>query len=60
MALDIEAELAHAGYQATPEELDAIDERLAGGAASEDEVKATSLCPTKNEDRVPEAGPRRS
>jgi hypothetical protein len=40
VALEIEAELAGIGYEATPEELTAIDEGLAGEAASEEEVKA--------------------
>jgi len=40
VALEIEAELAGAGYNATPDELAAIDEGLAGEAASEEEVKA--------------------
>jgi len=40
IALEIEAELAGAGYDATPDELAAIDEGLAGEAASEEEVKA--------------------
>jgi hypothetical protein len=40
VALQIEAELAGAGYDATPDELTAIDEGLAGEAASEEEVKA--------------------
>jgi hypothetical protein len=40
LALEIEAELAGAGYDATPDELAAIDEGLAGEAASEKEVKA--------------------
>jgi uncharacterized protein (UPF0335 family) len=40
VALEIEAELAGAGYDATPEELAAIDEGLAREAASEEEVKA--------------------
>ncbi len=40
VALEIEAELAGAGYGATPDELAAIDEGLAGEAASEEEVKA--------------------
>ena len=40
VALEIEAELAGAGYDATPDELAAIDEGLAGEAASEEEVKA--------------------
>jgi hypothetical protein len=39
LALEIEAELAGAAYDATPEELAAIDEGLAGGAASEEDVK---------------------
>ena len=41
LALEIEAELAGAEYEATPDELAAIDEGLAGDAASEVEVKAT-------------------
>ena len=41
IALEIEAELAGAEYKATPDELAAIDDGLSGGAASEDEVKAT-------------------
>ena len=40
VALEIEAELADAGYEATPHELTAIDEGLAGEAASEEEVRA--------------------
>jgi hypothetical protein len=40
LALEIEAELAGAAYDATPEELAAIDEGLAGAAASEEEVTA--------------------
>ena len=40
LALEIEAELAGAGYDATPDELTAIDEGLAGEAASEEEIKA--------------------
>ena len=41
VALEIEAQLALVEYEATPEELEAIDEGLAGEAASEDEVRAT-------------------
>ena len=40
VALEIEAELAGAAYDATPDELIAIDEGLSGEAASEEEVKA--------------------
>jgi hypothetical protein len=40
IALEIESELASAEYEATPDELAAIDEGLAGGAASEEEVDA--------------------
>ena len=40
IALEIEAELAGAVYEATPDELTAIDEGLRGDAASEEEVKA--------------------
>jgi hypothetical protein len=40
IALEIEAELAGAEYDATPDELAAIDEGLAGEAASEVEIKA--------------------
>jgi hypothetical protein len=40
LALEIEAELAGAGYEAMEDELAAIDEGLAGEAASDEEVKA--------------------
>src|ERR1700730_1146743 len=40
LALEIEAELAGAEYDATPDELAAIDEGLAREAAGETEVKA--------------------
>ena len=40
IALEIEAELAGADYEATPDELAAIDEGIAGEAASDEEVKA--------------------
>jgi hypothetical protein len=40
VALEIEAELAGAGYDATPDEFAAIDEGLAGEAATDEEVKA--------------------
>jgi hypothetical protein len=40
VAFEIEAELAGTQYEATPEELAAIDEGLAGEAASEQEVTA--------------------
>jgi hypothetical protein len=40
IALEIEGELAGAEYDATPDELAAIDEGLAGEAASDEEVKA--------------------
>jgi hypothetical protein len=40
IALEIEAELAGAEYNATPDELAAIDEGVAGETASEEEVKA--------------------
>ena len=40
LALEIEAELAGVGYDATPDELTAIDEGLAGEAASDEEVRA--------------------
>ena len=39
VAFEIEAELAGDGYEATPDELTAIDEGLAGPPASEAEVK---------------------
>ena len=41
LALEIEAELAGNKYRATRDELAAIDEGVAAGAASEDEVEAT-------------------
>jgi hypothetical protein len=40
LALEIEAELAGAEYDATPDELAAIDEGVAGELASEEEFKA--------------------
>ena len=40
VALEIEAELAGAGYNARPDELAAIDEGLAGEPVSEEEKKA--------------------
>ena len=40
IALEIEADLAGADYEATPDELAAIDEGLAEEAASDEEVKA--------------------
>jgi len=40
IALEIEAELAGAEYEPTPDELAAIDEGLSGEAASEEEFKA--------------------
>ena len=40
IALEIEAELAGAEYEATPDELATIDEGLSGEAASEEEVDA--------------------
>jgi len=40
LALEIEAELAGDGYEATPDELTAIDEGLAGEPAGEEQVKA--------------------
>ena len=40
LAPEIEAELAGAEYEATPDELAAIDEGLSGEAASEEEVEA--------------------
>jgi hypothetical protein len=40
IALEIEAELAGTRYDATSDELAAIDDGLAGEAAREDEVKA--------------------
>ena len=40
IALEIEAELAGTEYEATPDELAAIDEGLAGDASSDDEVEA--------------------
>jgi hypothetical protein len=40
VALEIEAELAGTGYDATADELAAIDEGLAGEPASDEEIKA--------------------
>jgi hypothetical protein len=41
VALEIEAELAGAGHEATEDELAAIDEGLAGEAATEEVVRAS-------------------
>jgi len=41
VALEIDEELAGVEYEATPDELAAIDEGLSGEAASEEEVEAT-------------------
>jgi hypothetical protein len=40
IALEIEAELAGTEYEATPDELAAIDEGLSGDAVTEEEVDA--------------------
>jgi hypothetical protein len=40
IALQIDAELARGDYHASPEELEAIDEGLAGDPATEEEVEA--------------------
>jgi hypothetical protein len=48
VALEIEAELAGTEYDATADELAAIDEGLAGEAASEEEVKSPSALPRKS------------
>jgi hypothetical protein len=40
IALEIEAEFAGTEYEATPDELAAIDEGLAGEVAGDEEVKA--------------------
>jgi hypothetical protein len=40
LALEIEAEMSDSAYQASAEELQAIDEGLAGEAASREEVEA--------------------
>ena len=40
LALEMEAELAGAAYHPTSDELRAIDQALADGTATEDEVKA--------------------
>ena len=44
LALDIEAELAGREYQASSDELKAIDSGLDGDAASDEEVAAASAC----------------
>jgi hypothetical protein len=44
IALEIEAELAGADYDATPDELAAIDEGLAEEAAGDKEVKMAFTC----------------
>ncbi|HKS89082.1 MAG TPA: hypothetical protein VJR70_06545 [Stellaceae bacterium] len=38
LALQIEAEMSDGAYQASPEELEAIDEALAGERAGQDEI----------------------
>jgi len=58
LALEIEAELAGAGYQATADELTAIDEGLAGTAASDDELKEGFAMFQRHESREFEAGRR--
>ena len=40
LALEIEAEMSESAYEASSEELRAIDEGLAGEAASQEEVEA--------------------
>jgi hypothetical protein len=40
LALEIEAEMSESAYEASSEELQAIDEGLAGEAASQEEVEA--------------------
>jgi hypothetical protein len=40
LAMEIEAEMSDSAYQASPEELQAIDEGLAGDPASREEVDA--------------------
>jgi len=40
LALQIEAEMSDRAYQASGEELEAIDEALAGEVASEEEIEA--------------------
>ena len=40
LALEIEAEMSDSAYQASAEELQAIDEGLAGEPASQEEVEA--------------------
>ena len=47
VALKIEAELACTDCEATPDELAAIDECLAGDAANEEEVKAAFALPRR-------------
>jgi hypothetical protein len=59
LALEIEAEFAGASYQATPNELTAIDEALAGEAASEEKIKVDSPPSGRHEGRIFEAGHRR-
>ena len=40
LALQIEAEMSDAAYQASPEELEAIDEALVGQTATDEETDA--------------------
>jgi hypothetical protein len=59
LALEIEAELAGADYEVAPDELTAIDEGLAGEAASEEEVKAAFALSGRHEGRIFEASHQR-
>ena len=51
IALEIEAELATGDYEATPEELAAIDEGLVGKLRAKRRLKRPSLCFAKHEGR---------
>jgi len=51
---------AGAEYEATPDEMAAIDEGLSGDDASEKKSTRPSPCSGRNDGRIFEAGPRRS
>ena len=52
LAREIEAEMSNAAYQASREELRAIDEGLAGGTASEEEINTAFDNLRRHEGRV--------
>jgi len=59
IALAIEAEMSNRPYQATSDELQAIDEGLAGGTASEEEINTAYAKFSSDEGRVRKTRPLR-